>query len=110
MDGLSGSLGAPHMPCSMVSSDGVALGLVAAVQGLFGVWGRLGRSGKIWWRWSLVWYWFVGLRVKGGSTMAIRMADDGMTLEIDNCVVASALFSEDAAVGPVCPRRPRSPS
>jgi len=48
------------MPCSMVSSDGVALGPVTAVQSRFGVWGRLARSGEIWGRWCLVWSWFSG--------------------------------------------------
>jgi hypothetical protein len=37
------------------------------------------------------------LLVEGGSTMAIRMMDDTMTLEIDNCFVATAQFSELAA-------------
>ena len=36
------------MPCSMVSSDGVALGLVATVQSGYRVWGGLARSGGIW--------------------------------------------------------------
>jgi len=35
------------MPCSTVSSDGVALGLVTAVQSGFDVWGHLTRSGEI---------------------------------------------------------------
>ncbi len=35
------------MPCSMVSSDLVALGLVVALQSGFGVWGSLARSGEI---------------------------------------------------------------
>jgi hypothetical protein len=48
------------MPCSMVSSDDVALGLVIAVQNGFAVWGSLARSSGIWLRWSLVWYWFAG--------------------------------------------------
>ena len=46
------------MPCSMVSSDGVVLGLVTAVQSGSDVWGRLARSGEIWGRWYLVWSWF----------------------------------------------------
>ena len=46
------------MPYSMVSSDGVALGLITALQSRFGVWGRLARSGGIWARWSLNWSWF----------------------------------------------------
>src|SRR5262249_16483042 len=37
------------------------------------------------------------LLVKGGPTMAIRITDDTMTLEIDHCVVATARFSEHAA-------------
>jgi hypothetical protein len=48
------------MPCMMVSSDDIALGLITAVQSGFGVCGRLARSGEIWGRWSLVWYWFAG--------------------------------------------------
>ena len=36
------------MPCSMVSSDSVALGPVTAVQSSFSVRGRLARSGGIW--------------------------------------------------------------
>ena len=36
------------MPCSRVSSDGVALGPVAAVRSGSDVWGRLARSGEIW--------------------------------------------------------------
>jgi len=39
------------MPCSMVSSDVVALGPVAAVQSGSSVRGRLARSGEIWGRW-----------------------------------------------------------
>src|SRR5215471_1170988 len=35
------------MPCSMVSSDGVALSPVTALQSRFGVWGRRARSGEI---------------------------------------------------------------
>lgn len=37
------------------------------------------------------------LSVKGGPTMAIRITDDTMTLEIDNRIVATARFSEHAA-------------
>ena len=55
-----------------VSSDGVALGPITALQSGFGVWGRLARSGEIWVHWSLVWYW---LPVKGDSTMTIRIGD-----------------------------------
>jgi hypothetical protein len=46
------------MPCSMVSSDGVALRLVTAFQSGYRVWGGLARSGGIWVRWSLIWSWF----------------------------------------------------
>jgi hypothetical protein len=46
------------MPYSMVSSDSVALRLVAAGQDGFGVWGRLARFGGIWGRLYLGWYWF----------------------------------------------------
>jgi hypothetical protein len=35
--------------------------------------------------------------VKGGLTMAIQITDVTMTLEIYNCVVATARFSEHAA-------------
>jgi hypothetical protein len=48
------------MPCSTIPSDGVALGPVSADQRGCGVWGRLARSGEIWGRWCLVWYWFAG--------------------------------------------------
>jgi hypothetical protein len=44
------------MPCSRVSSDSVALGLVPALQSNSGVWGRLAQSGEIWHRWYLDWY------------------------------------------------------
>src|SRR5258708_836110 len=37
------------------------------------------------------------LPVKGEPTMAIRITDDMMVLEIDNCVVAIARLSEHAA-------------
>jgi hypothetical protein len=36
------------MPCSRVSSDSVARGLVTSVQRRYGVWGRLAQSGGIW--------------------------------------------------------------
>jgi hypothetical protein len=45
------------MPCSRVSSDGVALRLVTAFQSDYRVWGGLARSGGIWGRWSLIWSW-----------------------------------------------------
>jgi hypothetical protein len=45
------------MPCSMVSSDDVALGPVAAGQTGFDVWARLAGSGGIWGHWHLVWHW-----------------------------------------------------
>src|SRR5215470_4840648 len=54
------------MPCMLVSSDGVVLRPVAAVQGSSGVRGRPARSGEIWWRWSLVWYWTADCKVSGG--------------------------------------------
>jgi hypothetical protein len=41
------------MPCSTVSSDAVALGLVTAVQSRCRGWGGLARSGGIWVRWYL---------------------------------------------------------
>jgi hypothetical protein len=37
------------------------------------------------------------LPVKGGPTMAIRITDGTMTLEIDDRVVATARFSQHAA-------------
>ena len=43
------------MPCIPVSSEGVALGPVAAGESGFNVWGRLVRSGEAWGRWDLVW-------------------------------------------------------
>jgi hypothetical protein len=46
------------MPCMPVSSDGVALGPVAAGESGFNVWGRLVRSGEACGRWDLVWSWF----------------------------------------------------
>jgi hypothetical protein len=48
------------MPCSLVSSDDVALRPVTAVQSRFDVWGRLARSGGVCVRWDWVWYWFTG--------------------------------------------------
>jgi hypothetical protein len=42
------------MPCSRVSSDDVVLGLVAADQSRYRVWGGLARSGGVWVRWYLV--------------------------------------------------------
>jgi hypothetical protein len=82
------------MPCRPVSSDGVALRLVTAVQSGFGVWGGLARSGGIWVRWSLVWYW---LPVKGDSTMTIRIGGGAMLARIGNRVIAAARFSEHAS-------------
>jgi len=46
------------MPRSVVSSDGVVLGPVAAVQSGSNVRWRLARSGEVWWPWYLVWSWF----------------------------------------------------
>jgi hypothetical protein len=80
-----------------VSSGRVVLGLVAADQSGFDVWGRLSGSGGIWARWCLVWCWFAGPLNDGGSTMAIRIMDDTMTLETGNRVVATALVGERAA-------------
>jgi hypothetical protein len=68
------------MPCSRVSSDDVALGPVAAVQSGPSVRGRLARSGEISGRWSLVGPGLPDLPVKGGSTMALRITHDMMTL------------------------------
>ena len=58
------------MPCSRVSSDGVVLGLVTAVQSGSDVWGRLARSGEIWGRWYLVWSWFC--RIPHGAMRSDR--------------------------------------
>ena len=85
------------MPCSTVSSVGVALGPVTADRSGFGVWGRLAGSGEIWARWCLVWFWFAGPVDDGGWTMAIRIMDDTMTVEAGNRVVATALAGERAA-------------
>ena len=74
------------MPCSMVSSDSVALGPVTAGQGGFDVWEGLARSGES----GGVGPWFgpglPDLPVKGGSTMALRITHDTMTLAMDNRV------------------------
>jgi hypothetical protein len=48
----------------LVLSDWVALGLVTALQSGFGVWGRLARSGGIWARWYLDWFWFADLPIE----------------------------------------------
>jgi hypothetical protein len=53
------------MPCMLVSSASVALGLVVADQSGFGVWGRLAGSGEIGVRWSLNWSWMPDLPVLG---------------------------------------------
>jgi len=45
------------MPCSRVSSDGVALGPVPAGHQDCGVRGRRAVAGGIWRRWHLVWHW-----------------------------------------------------
>jgi Glyoxalase-like domain len=49
------------MPCMLVSSGRIVLGLVAADQSGFDVWGRLSGSGEIWARWYLVWSWLPDL-------------------------------------------------
>src|SRR6516165_7201896 len=78
------------MPCMRVSSDGVALGSVTALQGGFGVWGRLAQSGEIWGRWSLDWSWFAGppgqVKFDHGNPNRRR----SMTLDIGGRVVAAA--------------------
>jgi hypothetical protein len=56
------------MPCMLVSSDGVGLGPVAAVQSSSNVQGSLARSGRIWVRWYLVWSWFSA----GPRSMKVR--------------------------------------
>jgi hypothetical protein len=48
------------MPCSVVSSDSVALCPITALQSKVDVCGRLAQSGGIWGRWYLVWSWFAG--------------------------------------------------
>ncbi len=68
------------MPCMPVSSDGVALGPVTAVQSRLSIWRRLVRSGEIWGRWDLIWSWLSGLLLKGGMAVAIGITDDTMTL------------------------------
>jgi len=45
------------MPCSTVSSDGVVLHPVTALQSRFSVWIRLVRFDGVWGRWDLVWSW-----------------------------------------------------
>jgi hypothetical protein len=88
------------MPCMPVSSDGVALGPVAAGESGFNVWGRLVRSGEACGRWDLVWSWFAGTsRSKGSSTMEIRIMGDPMTLMIDNCVAVIWLLCRHVAEG-----------
>ena len=101
------------MPCSMVSSDGVALGPVTAVQSGCNVWGRLARSGVIWGRWSLVWSLLVGPPGQGRSSYGDADHDYSMTLAIDDRVLATARFSEHAAadgngacIVSTCPSRP----
>ena len=79
-----------------VSSDGVALGPVTGVQSRSGVWGRLVRSGEIWGRWYLDWFWFSDLPIEGSPTV-IGITDDRMSAEIGDRVVATARFSEHAA-------------
>ena len=76
------------MPCSTVSSDGVALGPVTAVQSGFGVWRRLAWSGQIWGRWHLVWSWFSGPSINGHPSTTVRITDDTMTLEVGELVAA----------------------
>jgi hypothetical protein len=73
------------MPCSTIPSDGVALGPVTADQSGSDVWGRLARSGGTW---GGPWFGagLPDLPVKGGSTMALRITHDTMTLEMDNRV------------------------
>ena len=50
------------------------------------------------------------LQVKGDLTMAIRIVDDTMTLEIDNRVVAMARFGEHARRQQRCVDRLHSPA
>jgi hypothetical protein len=82
-----------------VSSDGVALGLVPALRaGLVSVdvWLSLAKSGGVgpWFGPGLP-----DLPVKEGSIKALRIMDDGMTLEIDNRVVATASVLRGLAIG-----------
>jgi hypothetical protein len=68
------------MPCSMVSSDGVALGPVTADQTGSGVWGRLAQSGGIWGRWDLVWSGFTGPPSSREVDRGNGITNDTMTL------------------------------
>jgi hypothetical protein len=54
--------------------------------------------------WSLAWSWFAAPLSNAGSTTAIRIMDDTVTLEIDSRDVAIARISERAGVsGPAGP-------
>jgi hypothetical protein len=67
------------MPCMPDSSDRVALGPVAADQSGCSVWGRRARSGGIWGRWYLVWYWLTGPPGQG-RPLAGRCHREGRTM------------------------------
>jgi len=67
------------MPCSTVSSDAVALGLVTAVQSRCRGWGGLARSCGIWVRWYLIWYWLPDLYAAGRGRPA-GAADPGASV------------------------------
>ena len=68
------------MPCSTLSSEGVASSPVIAGQDPFSVRGRLARSVGIWGRWYWVRCWFTGLpgqgRAAGDRADIGRLAED----------------------------------
>src|SRR5262249_40750470 len=76
---------------------GFVLGLVAAGQRGFDVWGRLSGSGEIRARWYLVWSGFAEPVNDEGSTMAFQIMDDTLTVETGNRVGGTALVGERAA-------------
>jgi hypothetical protein len=82
----------------LVSSEGVALGPVAAVQSGFDVRWRLARSGEIWAGWYLVWSWLPYLSVKGGSTMATQIMGCPARLSCSQAIAVLAA-AERPAVG-----------
>ena len=85
------------MPCSRVSSDEVALGLVSGGEGGFGVWGRRAGSGEIWRRWSLVWSWFGPVELALGWSLGLdasprmkKPAPTGRRRRVDDRYAAEA--------------------
>jgi hypothetical protein len=76
------------------------LGLVAAFQSHCRVWGGLARSGGIWGRWYLVWYWFCRACRQTEIHYAIRITDDTMTVHtVDR--IAAGFRQHTAASGHV---------